>query len=140
MAHTVAAARPSGGSPRYSTSVGAIVSANSLSNANLIRIGQRLTVPAGTGGGTGGTARPPAPTPSPAPATAVPASPGTHVVVRGDTLNGIARRYGVTAEALAAANGILPPWNLYAGRPRSCRRRTGCPATWPGAPCPARPT
>jgi murein DD-endopeptidase MepM/ murein hydrolase activator NlpD len=37
-----------------------------------------------------------------------------HTVVRGDTLAGIARRYGVATEALAAANGIPRPWILYA--------------------------
>lgn len=32
-----------------------------------------------------------------------------HVVQRGDTLYSIARRYGVTVQSLAQANGVLNP-------------------------------
>jgi LysM repeat protein len=42
----------------------------------------------------------PAPTPTPAP------TPRTYVVQSGDTLNGIAQRFGTTAAAIAAVNGI----------------------------------
>jgi N-acetylmuramoyl-L-alanine amidase len=49
----------------------------------------------------------PAPT---APAHASPAAPSgagtTHVVVKGDTLGGIARRYGTTSAAIKQANGM----------------------------------
>jgi LysM repeat protein len=115
VVHTVVAGEILAGiASRYSTTVGAIVSANSLSNPNLIRVGQRLTIPAagagaGGGGGTGSSAY--ASTGSSDGRTGV---AGTHTVVRGDTLMGIARNYGVTAEALAAANGIPRPWTLYA--------------------------
>lgn len=53
---------------------------------------------------------PPSPTPPPPetpPATPVPAT--TYVVQEGDSLNSIAAAYGVTPEALAAANGIEDP-------------------------------
>jgi len=38
-----------------------------------------------------------------------------HIVERGETLSGIARSYGVTVQALAAANGIWNPNILWAG-------------------------
>jgi LysM repeat protein len=114
VAHTVAAGEFLAGiAARYSTSVGAIVSANRISNPNVIRVGQQLTIPAGTGGGPTGAAGTSAYATTGA-SDGRTGVAGTHTVVSGDTLNGIARHYGVTAEALAAANGIPRPWNLYA--------------------------
>lgn len=40
----------------------------------------------------------------------------THSIQRGETLAGIARRYGVTVQAVAAANGITDPNRITAGR------------------------
>jgi len=52
-------------------------------------------------------------TPAPAPAPAAPPSPApaaaiasTHTVVKGDTLWGISRKYGVTMDAIRAANNM----------------------------------
>ena len=39
-----------------------------------------------------------------------------HVVRRGDTLQRIARRYGVSTGRLAASNGIAPPYRIYPGQ------------------------
>jgi LysM repeat protein len=99
----------------YGTSVGAFVSANGISNPNLVRIGQQLTVPAGSGGGGGGGAAGTSGYGGTGGSDGQTGVPGTHTVARGETLNSIARQYGVSTEALAAANGILRPWNLYAG-------------------------
>jgi N-acetylmuramoyl-L-alanine amidase len=101
---------------RYGTTVGALVNANGIRNPNLVRIGQQLTVTAGGGGGGsgrsgGGTSGYAATGGS----TGVTGVPGSHTVASGESLTGIARRYGVSVEALAAANGVLRPWNLYAG-------------------------
>jgi murein DD-endopeptidase MepM/ murein hydrolase activator NlpD len=100
---------------RYGTSVGAFVSANSISNPNIVRIGQQLTVPAGSGGGGGGGggggSSAYATTGGSDGRTGV---AGTHTVASGESLTAIARRYGVSPDALAAANGIPRPWNLYA--------------------------
>ena len=79
---------------RYHTTVAKLVQVNGLpGNGNLIIAGRALKVPgaaAGTGGGSG---------------------PRHHTVVRGDTLSGIASRYGVAQTAIARANH-LPSSNI----------------------------
>ena len=88
---------------RLHTTVAALVSANGLKNPSLIRIGQVLTVP--------GAAQ--AAVAAPAPAASVPTSVPTSIttrtsytVARGDTLSGIAARYGTTVAAIQSANGL----------------------------------
>ncbi len=81
---------------RYGTSVSAIAAANGLRNPNLIYVGQRLRIPTGGGSAGGGGA--------------------VHVVRRGETLQGIALRYGTTPGAIAAANGLRNPNLIYVGQ------------------------
>ncbi|SDZ63481.1 LysM domain-containing protein [Evansella caseinilytica] len=88
----------SGIAARYGSTVTAIRQANQLSS-DLIRVGQTLTVP----GGTTQTA------PSVSQPSATPTAPGTtvqHTVVSGDTLSGIAARYGSTVTAIRLANNL----------------------------------
>jgi N-acetylmuramoyl-L-alanine amidase len=85
---------------KHGTSVSAIVQLNQLSNPNLIRIGQVLKVPAGSGG------------------TSVSAPAGgatTHVVRAGETLGTIASRYGIKVAQIVAANGITGD-RIYVGQ------------------------
>jgi LysM repeat protein len=89
---------------RYGTSVSAIVSANGLRNANYIWAGQRLRIPSGGGGGSsrgGGSA---------------PSGGTVHVVQRGETLAGIAYRYGTTVAAIASTNGLRNPNLIWVGQ------------------------
>ena len=83
---------------RYGVTVDALAAANGLSNTSRIYVGQRLTIP------TGGS---PAPTPP---------SSGVHIVRPGENLFRIALRYGITSQALAAANGIANPNRVYVGQ------------------------
>lgn len=56
----------------------------------------------------------PVATPTPSPT----ATPGvmTHTVSFGDTLFSLAQAYGVTVEAIAAANGLTYPYLIYVGQ------------------------
>ena len=71
----------------YGTDWQTLARINRISNPNLLRIGQRLTVPA-----------------------------RFVTVRRGDTLSGIAARTGVSAGSLAAANGISNPDRIQVGQ------------------------
>jgi LysM repeat protein len=92
---------------RYKVTVAAIVSRNSINNANIIYVGQRLVIP------NGGTTPPPATTPVPG---NPPPTTTTYKVVRGDTLGKIATRFNTTVAALAQLNGIANPNRIYVGQ------------------------
>jgi LysM repeat protein len=86
---------------RYDSNAAALAAANELSNPNLIRIGQKLRIPgasSSSGGNAGGGE-----------------AASFHVVRVGETLAGIASRYGITVEQLAEANGITDPSRIYIG-------------------------
>lgn len=81
----------------HGVSIAAIRQSNRLVNPNTIWVGQQLTIPAAS------TAAEPEPTPTPAAAAE---GPTIHVVQAGETLSIIARRYGVSVDALVATNGL----------------------------------
>lgn len=80
---------------RYGTTTRAIMVLNRLSSDN-IRAGQRLLIPATT-----------LPTPIPI---------KIHVVAYGESLTLIARRYGVTVDAIVRANGLSNPNRIFVGQ------------------------
>ncbi len=86
---------------RYGTTVSYLASLNGLRNPNFIWVGQRLKVPSSS-------------------ATAVSSqdqgSTTLHVVQRGEILASIARKYGTTVAAIAAANGLANPSFIYVGQ------------------------
>ena len=86
----------SGIASRFGTTTRNLMSLNAITNANAIRIGQVLTV-------TGAPAAAPA---AAAPSAAPSASGTTYTVVAGDSLSGIASRFGTTTRNLMALNGI----------------------------------
>jgi lipoprotein NlpD len=63
-------------------------------------------------------------------AAPLPAGAGSYVVVRGDTLYGIAFRHGLDYRQLAQLNAIGPPYTIYPGQ----RLRLGSAAPPPAAP------
>src|SRR5690606_7223392 len=75
---------------RNHTTVRALAEATGVTDVDRIIVGQVLVIPSSSGAGGGA-------------ATVV------HVVAPGETLSGIARRYGTTVRALAQANGISNP-------------------------------
>ncbi len=105
----------------HGVSTAALANANGISNPDLIKVGQRLVIPGGAGSGaSGGSAKP---------------SARTYVVRQGDTLNAIAARLGVSASALAAANGITNPNRIYPGmRLRVPGGSSGGASAGPAAP------
>lgn len=96
---------------KYGTTVDAVLSANGLTRASIIYPGQALTV-----SGTAAAAATPAAAPAAAPVTEAPAAGATHVVVAGDTVFGIARKYGTTTPALLALNGLDASSIIYPGQ------------------------
>jgi LysM repeat protein len=82
---------------RFGVNMWTLASVNGLRNVNCIYAGQRLVIPSGGYH------------PAPHPRT-------YYTVCRGDTLAGIAWRFGVNMWAIARANGIANPNRIYAGQ------------------------
>lgn len=101
---------------KYGTTVGALQSANRIASAHQLRVGQELIVPgredapAPAAAATIAKAAPQPPLPvavaTPAPAAGDDDDAAQHVVRKGDTLDAIARRYGVSIDSLRKANKL----------------------------------
>lgn len=91
---------------RYSTSSSTLALLNSLSNPNLIYVGQVLKVSsnASTSSLTSSSAN----------STVTTAA--SYTVKAGDTLSAIAAKYGTTYQALASTNSISNPNDIYVGQ------------------------
>ncbi|WP_256999580.1 muramidase family protein [Microbacterium sp. SZ1] len=115
---------------KYGTTVDAVLAANGLTRASVIHPGQTLAV--------SGAA---APAPAAAPQTPPPAaSTQTHVVAAGDTLFGIAQKYGTTTAALFALNGLSSGSIIYPGQSIAVGEApAAAPAPAP-APAPSAPS
>jgi membrane-bound lytic murein transglycosylase D len=102
----------SGIAGRFGTTIANLQRANGLGRSTVIRVGQVLEV------GSGGAWTPLVWTPSAAPRQ-VAATRGdggrVHVIRAGETLYQIARRYGLTVAAIAAANDLMSPNHILVG-------------------------
>lgn len=85
---------------QYGTTIGAIMRANGLSNPHCIYAGQRLVIPY---------------TGTPTPYTE-PSCTQVYIVRYGDTLSGIAYRFGVSVNALMQSSHIVNPNCIYPGQ------------------------
>jgi LysM repeat protein len=83
---------------QYGVTPDAIAEANNLANRNLLRVGQELIIP--------GVTR----------QEAAAAQGNVHVVAAGESLLGIAVRYGVTIEEILAANELDDPDAIFVGQ------------------------
>ena len=114
---------------QFGSTRGAINQANGLNTANLIYIGQRLIIPvnlpatpAGAEGAAAtATASPTAtatatPTPTLTPTPEPTATPRTHQILPGDTLERIAQQHGTTVDLLARQNNILNVHQIDVGQ------------------------
>jgi LysM repeat protein len=97
---------------RYGVSLQAILTANNLTNVSLIYVGQQLVIP---DPGTVVTSAPPA-TPAPVPVAPAASTAKIYTVMPGDILNRIAIKFGVSQQALMAANGLTNANFLMAGQ------------------------
>ena len=106
------------------------MSINGITNANYIRAGQVLKL------SSDGVA-PAAPVPA-APAPAAPAT--TYKVVAGDSLSGIAARFGTTTRNLMSLNGITDANRIRIGQVLNIAAGAVAPATpAPSTPAPTTP-
>ncbi len=105
---------------KYGVTVEVLMQANGLYNPNTVYAGQSLCIPGNV----------PAPAPNPQPS----ACNVYYTIKWGDTLSGIAARYGVTMTALMQANRIANPNYIYAGMiiliPCKPGGGTGTPTTY----------
>ena len=105
------------------TTIATVVSLNGIKNPNLVRVGQVLSLPAAPAS--------PAPGAPTTPATTPAGGATHHVVQRGDTIGGIASRYGISQAQLIGANG-LTNGVVYAGQRLSLLPATA-PVPTPGS-------
>ncbi|WP_314209425.1 LysM peptidoglycan-binding domain-containing protein, partial [Vagococcus salmoninarum] len=105
---------------RYKVTVGNLKSWNNL-KSDLIIVGQRLQVK-----GTNSPSQPKPPTNAPSNTT-------THAVVSGDTLSGIASRYGVSIANLKTWNGLKSDL-IFVGQRLTVKGTTGGANTTPNKP------
>ncbi len=86
----------SGIAAKFGTTYQVLAQVNGIANPNLIYVGQVLTIPSTK--------------------TSIPSGGTVHVVQKGETLSGIAAKYGTTYQILAQRNGISNPNLIYVGQ------------------------
>jgi LysM repeat protein len=117
---------------KYGVTVKAIEAVNPGIDPNKLKVGQKVTIPAGTGA-TGA-------------ATEMTASSGTsggeqiYIVKSGDTLSRIAKRYGTTPRAIQSANGLPTTRILVGEKLKIPAKAEAAPAAAPAAAPPATST
>lgn len=90
---------------RYGVTVNQIVTLNNISNPNLIFPGEKLRITAIS-----------SPTSSQSQTVTAPSTQRTYIVQRGDTLSGIALRFGTTVENLVRLNNIQNANLIFVGQ------------------------
>lgn len=111
---------------RYGTTTAKLASANKLTNPNLIRVGQVLTLP---GSNSSTPAKPATPPPSSPSTPQAPSKPSTqtatYTVKSGDSVWAIAQTYNSTVSAILKANGLSSDAVIQVGQKLSIPGATG---------------
>lgn len=111
---------------RHDTTAAELAELNGIRNAGLIRVGQKLTLPADD---------------TEPETTDEETVTGTHVVKTGETFYSIARTYGLSINALGKANPEVNPRKLRVGEElRLVARKTSETGEFESAPEPPEPT
>jgi LysM repeat protein len=98
---------------RFGTTTEALAQLNSLADPNALTLGQKLQIP-GSGAQVSGAAAPTSGRSTGA--TTSGAATTTYTVQSGDTLGGIARKFGTTVAELVRVNNITNPDQLIVGQ------------------------
>ena len=115
---------------RYGVTVDAMARANGLADPNQIYVGQALVIP---GAEQAPAVQDTGAAPAPAPVTSAPVY---HIVQRGETLNTIARQYGVGWQEIATLNNLANPNRILVGQ-QLVVMNTAAPDTAAVPPVPA---
>jgi LysM repeat protein len=103
---------------QYGITFDLLMQANGILNPNLIYVGQSLCIPGAAPVPPPNPYPQPGPYPQPVPYPQPAPGCGTYYTVKfGDTLSGIALKYGVSIYALMQANNIFNPNLIYVGMP-----------------------
>lgn len=106
----------SGIAAQYRVSLAALVRINGLNNRNFIRAGQLLTLPTGATASQAPVVAASSPPSGAVAASAPQAAGGEYIVRRGDSIDRIARTFGVDATALSRLNGVSNSNLIYPGQ------------------------
>ncbi len=106
----------SGIAAQYRVSLAALVRMNGLNNRNFIRAGQLLTLPTDATASQAPVLAASSPPSGAAAASAPQAAGGEYIVRRGDSIDRIARTFGVDATALSRLNGVSNSNLIFPGQ------------------------
>lgn len=106
----------SGIAARYGVSLSSLLSVNDLQVSSLILPGRELRLPEGAAVPTPAVETPTVTVPTTPTTTADTTTGGTHIVVWGDSLSGIAGRYGVSLSSLLSLNDLRADSLIVPGR------------------------
>lgn len=113
---------PSSIAEQFGITTEAIMEANGITDPTGLYVGQVLVIPGASAepDGTPAATAEPVPTSEPQPEPTLepepPAEGQVYIVQEGDIPETIAAQFGITADALMAANGITDPTSLYIGQ------------------------
>lgn len=99
---------------KYGTTYQKLAAYNGIKNPNIINVGQQIKIPGNKTEAPTPAVKPAEPTQTTKPTTET--TETVYTVVKGDTLSGIAKKYGTTYQKLASYNGIANPNVISVGQ------------------------